>query len=397
MADLRFVGFQDDGEYPARVFRRLFGSLQDFAAGFDSVEDMKVTASGNVVRVAVGRAWVKDSDDPGGVFWAELGDVAETGVDAGRTSGYVILRIRDKSLGDDQNELRFDVADEPAVEGDRRLTLAKLTRVGGALAVEDVRFSSPGQYLLTRTGPAVPRDPTSEDARRFRRGTQFTNITNGIRWALTDSGEWVRDQGPKGDKGSTGSRGPKGDTGEIGPQGPAGSLEGGYDGVDLKGRVLVHDGTLQVDGNNIVGHSFDAFTVFSGDEYFALAKDDAGKMRAQVSDGLEFAGRTIFTGGNDFSATTRIKNIRVGTKSANLGSGTDGAISLADAASPPSGAVGDGAVVWAAGGDLWARNKAGEEYRLTGGPQLLAGSGPPPKAADSTDGQESISTLAGDA
>ncbi|MGW5735738.1 MULTISPECIES: hypothetical protein [Streptomyces] len=196
------INFTNGEKYPASNFRRMFGSLQDFAKGFDDLAafsfDASTDATRRIVTVTPGRAWVRtdDTSSSRGVFWVESTDYMPLQLSG--SEGYLYLQVRgpefDASTPAPELRLYTTNAIDRSLIPARSLVLARFHLKDGAYVLQDERFNAEhGQFLVTRTGPASDAGPVKEALKDYRPGTQFTDYETGGRWVMKSNGEWVRD------------------------------------------------------------------------------------------------------------------------------------------------------------------------------------------------------------
>ncbi|MEU3599673.1 collagen-like protein [Streptomyces sp. NPDC006798] len=208
MTDVVNVNFTNGAKYAAKDFRRMFGSMMDFAKGIETKESFLVDAhvsATNAVLIAPGRAWVKDNnaDNRQGLIWVERTEPLQYTLNTTANSGFIVLTVTSPEfhgLGkpvDIVPQIVASLADAP----DASLVVARFSRpTPSTWAIEDYRLHpSTGQYLVTKTGPArdglPPAAPTTDDGQRtfFRPGTQYMDLLTGVRWILRGDYQWHRD------------------------------------------------------------------------------------------------------------------------------------------------------------------------------------------------------------
>ncbi|KPI24660.1 Collagen triple helix repeat-containing protein [Actinobacteria bacterium OV320] len=235
-----YINFQDDTTYPGAKFRRMVGRQLDLAQGFDDPASFKVKVSNDnpgKLEAAVGVAWIKDQ--VGGIYFVER-DLSPLYVATSGTSGTIVLRVKDSALFDGPNELLLQAIPTGSAIPVRSLLLATYTGSGSDAVLTDVRFTTPGQFIVSRSGPAnygVP-NVVAMGLDAFSPGTQYTNLTTGLRYVKATDNTWKIDQGQKGDTGSQGPAGPTGATGPAGATGPKGD-KGDPGSAVLPGALLV--------------------------------------------------------------------------------------------------------------------------------------------------------------
>ncbi|WP_116210105.1 hypothetical protein [Streptomyces olivoreticuli] len=336
------VGFQEEADYPAHVFRRMFGSMQDFVAGFDSREAFEPSLSTmngpGYIALAPGRAWAKDGDEAGGVYWIESDTALQVPVPSSIRAGYIALYVEDITRGDLRNALVPQVLPEipaPTAEGGRRLIVARFSRYpDGTIDLPpdyDQRFAYGwGQYLITRTGPARGEDPSPAELARFRLGTQYTNYTTGNRFVRTAEG-WHRD-------------GNKFYAHAVDPS----KFEG------LNGDQWINTATMGL--FNKTGGDWSLLGSLKG------AKGDTGTVAANT-------GATV---GGDLVVKQNISAERFKVTAA-------GVVGIGTATSAP-GKPTEGAVLYSLDGALWVAESGtgGKTFKVGSSDLILAGEGPPP-------------------
>lgn len=205
-----FINFQDDSTYPGQKFRRMVGRQQDLAQGFDDPNSFKVKVSTDIpgkLEASPGIAWIKD--ELGGVYFVERERDALY-VNTVGTAGTIILRVKDLKLLDGENALVLEAIPTGTAIPVRSLRLATYTGSNADAVVTDVRLSTTGQFIVSRSGPSnygAPNTGTMGLA-LFSPGTQYTDLTTGIRYVKATDGTWIRDKGDIGTEVYTGSVNP---------------------------------------------------------------------------------------------------------------------------------------------------------------------------------------------
>ncbi|AZQ70294.1 hypothetical protein EKH77_02845 [Streptomyces luteoverticillatus] len=336
------VAFQEEADYSAQSFRRMFGSMQDFVAGFDSRESFEPSLSAlhgpGYIALAPGRAWIKDGDEAGGVYWVESDTALQVPVPTSVQSGYVVLYVEDIAHGDWRNALVPQVVPDdapPATDEGRRLVVAKFGRYpDGTLNLPpdyDQRYAYGwGQYLVTRTGPARGEDPAPAELARFRLGTQYTNFSSGNRFVRTEEG-WHRD-------------GNKFYAATVDPA----KAEG------LNGDQWINTATMGL--FNKAGGDWAFLGSLKG------AKGETGTVEANT-------GATV---GGDLVVKQNITTERFKVTPA-------GVVTLGPCAAAPDRPQ-DGAVLYAKDGALWVAESGstGKTFKVGSADLVMAGEGPPP-------------------
>ncbi|MFB7420784.1 GDSL-type esterase/lipase family protein [Streptomyces sp. NPDC056210] len=220
-----YINFQDDSTYPGHKFRRMVGRQQDLAQGFDDPNSFKVKVSNDnpgKLEASIGIAWILDS--MGGVYFVEQ-ELEPLYADTVGTAGTVILRVLDLKAFDEKNALVLECVPTGTTIPVRSLKLATYTGSGADAVLTDVRLSTPGQFIVSRSGPSNYGAPNTSTMGLgpFSPGTQYTDLNTGLRYVKTTGGTWFQDKGPKGDTGATGPQGVQGVAGPQGPQGVPGT------------------------------------------------------------------------------------------------------------------------------------------------------------------------------
>jgi hypothetical protein len=205
-----FINFQDDSTYPGQKFRRMVGRQQDLAQGFDDPNSFKVKVSTDIpgkLEASPGIAWIKD--ELGGVYFVER-ERDPLYVNTVGTAGTIILRVKDLKLFDGENALVLEAVPTGTAIPVRSLRLATYTGSNADAVVTDVRLTTTGQFIVSRSGPSnygAPNTGTMGLA-LFSPGTQYTDLTTGIRYVKATDGTWTRDKGDVGTEVYTGSVNP---------------------------------------------------------------------------------------------------------------------------------------------------------------------------------------------
>jgi hypothetical protein len=199
-----FINFQDATTYPGHKFRRMMGRQIDMAQGFDTPEAFAVKVSNDnpgKLEAAPGIAWIRD--EMGGVYFVEREtNPLYTGTVG--TSGIIVLRVKDLNLYDGENALVLEAIPTGDTIPVRSLQLASYTGSGSDAVLKDARLSTPGQFIVSRSGPANYGAPNTAvmGLGQFAPGTQYTDLTTGARYVKTTDGSWSRDKGEPGKDGT---------------------------------------------------------------------------------------------------------------------------------------------------------------------------------------------------
>ncbi|MET8684852.1 hypothetical protein ABZV77_11600 [Streptomyces sp. NPDC004732] len=196
------INFTNGAKYPASNFRRMFGSLQDFAKGFDDLKSFAVPEGSDSQRFVViqpGRAWIKADEGKGsqGVFWVESQE--EMRIQLGAGEGLLYLTVVgpefDSKFTAPELRLAATIDINQSALPERAIALAEYRRTSETTyALRDVRFDPAySQFLITRTGPGGLGAPVEAMLAVFRPGTQYTDIATGSRWVKRENGSWLRD------------------------------------------------------------------------------------------------------------------------------------------------------------------------------------------------------------
>lgn len=243
-----YINFQDDTTYPGHKFRRMVGRQQDLAQGFDHPIAFTVSVSNDnpgKLEASPGVAWIRD--EIGGVYFVER-EIDPLYVDTVGSSGTIILRVKDLNLFDGENALVLEAVAQGSTIPVRSLRLATYTGSGSDAVLTDVRLTTPGQFVVSRSGPSNYGAPNTEvmGLGSFAPGTQYTDLTTGVRYVKKADGVWFSDPVPKGDKGDTGPQGIQGVQGIQGTPGATGpqGIQGipGKDGVATPYGVTLPSG-----------------------------------------------------------------------------------------------------------------------------------------------------------
>jgi hypothetical protein len=188
----------------------MVGRQQDLAQGFDDPNSFNVKVSTDIpgkLEASPGIAWIKD--ELGGVYFVER-ERDPLYVNTVGTAGTIILRVKDLKLFDGENALVLEAIPTGTAIPVRSLRLATYTGSNADAVLTDVRLSTTGQFIVSRSGPSnygAPNTGTMGLA-LFSPGTQYTDLTTGIRYVKATDGTWFRDKGDIGTEIYTGSVNP---------------------------------------------------------------------------------------------------------------------------------------------------------------------------------------------
>lgn len=246
------VSFMDGETYRAAEFRRWFSAQQDGVTGFLTEDCFKVAESSiGLFSVAVGTAFIKEDKTANpykGMYHVHSDSPATVTHNLGEAFLWMypvdgVDYPGDIADGSPTDLLRFKVHESGTTPPkDRAILLAKIWRGG----VEDMRFAGPiKQFVITRSGPARRGEPGKDVPlpafADMSLGTQYTDLNTGIRYVRKGkagtAADWMRDQGP------TGQRGPQGNTGPQGLQGIQGVKGEPGDGI-IGGLLTATDANI---------------------------------------------------------------------------------------------------------------------------------------------------------